>query len=182
MTDRSGNLTGFRKPANAGEAQRKMRQEAERRVTAGEMATNFLEVQRGFERLAKAMNDRTVRIEALLKTLYKAGVVVEDDFKTNLQGLKKVQAFVTNVMDDKAMDMLAKVKSVVEFNKTQPDDFKIKDDYFPVRNYLVINPDGLSLDEVGEIAIAFGFPAHEVDKMLAEVKVVEAKQNEDQES
>jgi len=178
--DRNGsNVTGFRTPAGSSDATRKLRQEAERRVTAGELAKNFLEVQRGFERISSALNDRTVRIEALLKTLYEAGIVQETAFKANLGGLKKIQLFVTNIISDSKLDMLAKVKSVVEFNKKQPDDFKIKDSYFPVRNYLVLNPDKLSLDEVGEIALAFGFTAEDVDKIMADAKVVEAQNEEE---
>lgn len=184
MADRSmgNNVRGFRAPAGAPQQQRKQKQNEERRITAKELADNLSEISRVLSRLSKSINDRTVRHESLVKLLVNSGVVNEDAYRSNVQSLKKVQSFIGNTMENPNTDFLTKVKDVVEFNKNQPDDFKITDEYFPVRNYLALNPDDLSLDDIGEIATSFGFPEPEVFRLLAEVKIVEkqkAEQNGD---
>lgn len=169
---------GFRQEPGKVADIRNARREQERRITALEFATNMKEVQAGFQKLGRHINDRTIRIEALVKTLVNAGVITEQAYLSNAQNMKRVQSFVQTIMDNEQMPDLQKIRAVVKFNEGQPADFKVTDAYFPVRNYLVMNEDDLSLDEIAEIALAFGFPESEVDKIMADVKTVEAQKQE----
>lgn len=174
---RDGGIPGFRQMPTAAEDRQALAM-AEKKVTKGEVARDFIRIEQAFNKMTSHLNDRTARHEALIKTLVDAGLIANDKYDLNVRGIKMVQAFVGTLMKDEEKSTGEKVRMIVEFNKKQTDDFRITDKYFPVRQYLVMNEDNLSLEEIGEIAGSFGFTTVEVDQIMADVKRVEAKNEE----
>jgi hypothetical protein len=148
------NREGFREaPKTRGEG--KLRQEYEKRVTQGKLNEQMQVIFQNFQQHGRVLNDASVRIDALQKSLVDAGVITMDAVQFNQRSLKGVQQFVINELANPDKPMLERVRAAVKFNATQPPDFRVTESYFPVRKWLTMNEENMDGEEIAQICGSF---------------------------
>jgi hypothetical protein len=163
---------GFRQAPEAPDT-RKMQQAAQRHVTAIELAQELQKISKGFEELSRVINNNGLRLDAVVKTMQELELgPFKERLRYNQDNLKLVQEFVVNVLADKTQPTLNRVRDAVKFNRTQEPDFRVTEEYFPVRRWLGQNTDGLSGEELAEIAESFGYSRKEILRVLVEERLV----------
>lgn len=171
---RDGSGEGFRQqPVNR--EVRKLTQEAQKHITYGEFVKHLQQhgqvVQTAFQQHGRVLNDASVRIDALQKTLIDRGLITYEEVRFNQQNLRIVQQFVVNELGNDQIPFRERVHKAVDFNKIQPPEFQVTDSYFPVRQWLVENEDGAPATEIVAVAESFGMTREQIVKVFIEERL-----------
>jgi hypothetical protein len=149
---------------------RSMLRTANKHITQAELGGELRKFAQAILPSIAGINDLKIRLEALVKTLINKNVILEADFQLNYERYENVQNLLSGLATSQYTTK-EKVDAIVQFNAKQVDEeFKVTDKHFPILDWLVKNPDGLSKEEIkGYAESLFNSTPPEIEEALAEI-------------